>query len=71
MAVPDTPGGDAGHPAACRHPEGAARRRGRGAPLEARDPLVMQPDGEIVYWPSSAASRASMARAPDSELAIE
>ncbi len=45
--------------------------RGRGAPLEARDPLVMQPDGEIVYWPSSAASRASMARAPESELAIE
>ena len=50
---------------------GAAKGKREGAPLEARDPLVMQPDGEIVYWPSSAASRASMARAPESELAIE
>ena len=52
-------------------PRRAPPRRGRGAPVEARDPLVTQPDGEIVYWPSSAASRASMARAPESELAIE
>ena len=51
---------------------GAATRSAKGVRDAARTPFTMyRTDGESVYWPSSAASRASMARAPESELAIE
>ena len=47
-------------------------REGGGREPEVRTPpFVTWPDREAAYWPSSAASRASMARAPESELAIE